>query len=451
MKLQFKINFLSTLLTLIIFICSFTGIYYFYQYLAYNTEFEQLQAQGDEMLVAISELEDTKNIEAVLRSYLPPNGLIHVVDESNKTLIRLQGTTHTNKIEYSLNDQERYTISSWDDMQVMALTYPIIWPTHEVVHVQFVQPLTELDDHLALLRWILILMTLLAIIPIYLASQAIVRITATPIEKLTNTMQRNTIEARYDKHEIDQKNKDEIALMTETYNSLMEKLEDSYTKQQQFVGNASHELKTPLTVIESYAKLLQRRGFENAHVNEEALTAITSQTTHMKSMMEQMLQLARANENIQMKWAPVAVMPVVEQIAKSIQQAYGREVRIHGDDAHLISDRDKLTQLLFILLDNARKYSDEPIEVTVTNGDFVTIAISDSGIGIPEKDVPHIFDRFYRVAKDRSRETGGTGLGLSIAKSFAAALRGEISVESTPGVGSTFTVTLPKEGPKNEN
>ena len=298
-----------------------------------------------------------------------------------------------------------------------------------------------------LLRWILILMTMLAIIPIYLASQAIVRITAKPIEKLTATMRRNTLEARYDKHETESRSKDEIAQMTETYNSLMEKLEESYTKQQQFVGNASHELKTPLTVIESYAKLLQRRGFDNEEVNVEALQAITNQTEHMKSMMEQMLQLARANEDIQMKWAPVALTPVVEQIATSIQQAYGREVRIHGDALTIVTDREKLTQLLFILLDNARKYSEQPIDVTITNGAHVSIAVQDYGIGIPAADVDHIFDRFYRVSKDRSRGTGGTGLGLSIAKSFASALRGEIAVTSQQGVGSTFTVTLPKEGP----
>ena len=451
MKLQFKINILSTLLTLIIFICSFTGIFYFYQYLAHNTEFEQLQIRGDEMLVAISELEDTNNIEAVLRSYLPPNGLIHVVDENDNTLIRLQGTAHAQKIEYELEEDERYTISMWDETPVMAISYPIIWPNHDVVHVQFVQLLTELEDHLALLRWILILMTLLAIIPIYLASQAIVRITATPIEKLTATMQRNTVEARYDKHDTTSKSKDEIAQMTATYNSLMEKLEDSYTKQQQFVGNASHELKTPLTVIESYAKLLQRRGFSNAQVNEEALQAITSQTSHMKSMMEQMLQLTRANENVQMNWESITIQPVLNEIATSIQQAYGREVRIHGDNPSIISDRDKLTQLLFILLDNARKYSEEAIDVTVTDGDFITIAVRDYGIGIPTQDLANIFDRFYRVAKDRSRETGGTGLGLSIAKSFASALRGTITVDSTLGEGSTFTVTLPKEGPKFEN
>ena len=447
MKLQFKINILSTVMTLVLFIVSFTGIYYIYQYLAYNTEYEQLQSHGDEMLVAISELESVDNIEPVLRSYLPPNGLIHVVDEADKTLMRIQATAHTQKITYDIQEGERYTISTWNDMPVMAITYPIIWPTHEVVHIQFVQPLAELEDHLMLLRWILILMTMLAIIPIYLASQAIVRITAKPIEKLTATMHRNTLEARYDKHETESRSKDEIAQMTETYNSLMEKLEESYTKQQQFVGNASHELKTPLTVIESYAKLLQRRGFENEEVNVEALEAITNQTEHMKSMMEQMLQLARANEDIQMKWAPVALMPVVEQIATSIQQAYGREVRIHGDALTIVTDREKLTQLLFILLDNARKYSEQPIDVTITNGAHVSIAVQDYGIGIPAADVDHIFDRFYRVSKDRSRGTGGTGLGLSIAKSFASALRGEIAVTSEQGVGSTFTVTLPKEGP----
>lgn len=450
MKLQFKINILSTLLTLIIFICSFTGIFYLYQYLAYNTEFGQLQVRGDEMLIAISELENTENIEAVLRSYLPPNGLIHVVDEDHKTLVRIQSTAHTEKIQYKLDKDDRYTISNWQGTPVMAIHYPIIWPTKEIVSVQFVQPLTELEDHLALLRWILILMTLLALIPIYLASQAIVRITAAPIERLTKTMKRNTIEARYDKHEMKSRSKDEIALMTETYNSLMERLEENYTKQQQFVGNASHELKTPLTVIESYAKLLQRRGFANEDVNNEALTAITAQTEQMKAMMAQMLQLARANEDVQMTWEMVSTNAILSQITKSIEQAYGRKVEVTGEDVTFISDRDKLTQALFVLLDNARKYSDDEIKVTVTDGETIRIEVQDFGIGIPTKDLPHIFDRFYRVAKDRNRQTGGTGLGLSIAKSFVTALNGTIEVQSELGIGTTFIVTLPKEGPRSE-
>ena len=234
--------------------------------------------------------------------------------------------------------------------------------------------------------------------------------------------------------------------MTETYNKLMQQLENNYTKQQQFVGNASHELKTPLTVIESYAKLLERRGFSNESINKEALEAIIKETGNMKQMMEQMLELAKANEQPKMEWATVAIKPLLEEIAQRMKQAYGTHIKITGDNLSILSDEAKLKQLLFIFLDNAKKYSEQPIDVEIVNGAVVQIRITDYGVGIPQDDLPHLFDRFYRVDKTRNRQTGGTGLGLSIAKQLAQLLAIKIDMTSTVGVGTTVTLSFRERG-----
>ncbi len=451
MKLQAKINLLSTVLTLIIFCLCFTGIYYFYRYLAYDTEYERLKGYGDEMLAAVSELETANQIDTLLRSYIPQNGMIHITDADNHPFLRLQATSSADKMDYLINENANYTISEWEGVPVMAIRYPMVWPDYSIVNVHFVQPLGEVADNMAMLKWILILIILLAIIPIYLASQVLVRLIAVPIQRLTNTMQRNISQSKYEQLQAPANTKDEIAKMTQTYNSLMDKLEDSYAKQQQFVGNASHELKTPLTIIESYAKLLQRRGFENKEINQEALEAITSQTAQMKAMMEQMLELAKANEALQLKWETISSKELFSDILTSFRQAYKREIQLHADEFVFSTDVSKLKQIVFILLDNARKYSDGKIDVFIQNGPTVTIKVQDYGIGIAKKDIPHLFDRFYRVSKDRNRQTGGTGLGLAIAKDFAELLHGTITVESRVGVGPVFTVTLPKEVTGHEN
>lgn len=443
MKLKTKVNLFSTILTSIILISSFTGIYYLFKKLAFETEYAQLQQNADELIVAVSKLESTKEIDTLFRAYIPANGLIHVKDEKNNTLFRLQATATAEKIPIIKDIKEPYTISYWNNNPVISMEVPIIWPTHEVVTAQFVQPLPDVSQNMERLKWVLISITLIAILPIYLASSVLVRIIIKPIGQLTETMQNNIENGSFEQIVVN--GKDEIAAMGKTYNELMDKIEETVEKQQQFIGNASHELKTPLTVIESYAKLLQRRGFENENVTKESISAIVNETFNMKNMIEQMLQLARITENVKMNWQFVSLTNLLESIKKQMRQVYNREIIIKGDTISITTDEGKLKQLLFILLDNARKYSDDAIEVTVTLNQHVEIAIQDKGIGIPKEDIPHLFDRFYRVDKDRNRKTGGTGLGLSIASQLANMLNVEIKVESIVGIGTTVTLILPIE------
>ena len=450
MRLNTKVNILSTLLTLIILIGSYTAIYFLFKNLAYDTEYAQLQNRADELVAAVSDVDSATNIESLFRAYIPPNGMLRVVSEQDKTLLHMQATSSSEKIAYKIKTGEDFTISIWNDTPVIAMQYPLIWPDHSVVTVQLVQPLPDIAKNMELLKWILIMMTLAAMIPIYLASTVLVRIIVHPIQRLTMTMQKNIETSRYEQITLQDHKRDEIAEMTETYNKLMQQLENNYTKQQQFVGNASHELKTPLTVIESYAKLLERRGFSNESINKEALEAIIKETGNMKQMMEQMLELAKASEQPKMEWATIALKPLLEEIAQRMKQAYGTHINITGDNLSIVSDEVKLKQLLFIFLDNAKKYSEQPIEVEIVDGAIVQIRITDYGVGIPQDDLPHLFDRFYRVDKARNRQTGGTGLGLSIAKQLAQLLAINIDITSTVGVGTTVTLSFIERGVGDE-
>lgn len=319
-------------------------------------------------------------------------------------------------------------------------------PNDEIAEAKLIQPLPTITDNMNRLLIILVLMTLVALIPIYLASQLFVQLIVKPVLQLTSTMEKNIQQSSYEQIPTRKQSNDEIAQMATTYNHLMAQLEDAHDKQQQFVGNASHELKTPLTVIESYTKLLKRRGTQDAKITEEALEAILKETTNMKAMIEQMLALAKTNEMTKINMTTFALQPFIDQIVQSIKTAYHREIHVNIPDVDITTDEAKLKQLLFIFIDNARKYSDDVIKIHASVKNDLHISIQDFGVGIPQEDLPNLFHRFYRVDKDRNRKTGGTGIGLSIAKELADRLNAEVSIDSELGKGTTILLIVPLSG-----
>jgi two-component system, OmpR family, sensor histidine kinase ArlS len=444
MKLKTKVNLFSTLLTLLILIGSFTGIYFLYKELAFSTEAEQLQARANELSTAVSSLTTTNSIDTIFRAYIPTDGAIIVRNEEEKNLIHLQMTSE--QIEFEVDNDEPYTKKIIGHIPYIALTTPLIWPDQQIVEAKFIQPLPTITENLNQLIIILMLMTLLAIVPMYLASQLLVRLIVKPVQRLTTTMEKNIHDFSFEQLPVKKSSRDEIARMTTTYNHLMAQLEDVHDRQQQFVGNASHELKTPLTVIESYAKLLKRRGTTNVEVTEEALTAILNETNNMKTMIEQMLALAKVNETTKVTLTMLSLLPFVQTIADSFEAAYHRKIYVDVPDIKIKTDEAKLKQLLFIFIDNAQKYSEDVIEITAHTTNHLHITIRDYGIGIPKEDIPNLFNRFYRVDKDRNKKTGGVGIGLSIAKELANRMNAQISIESVLGSGTAIHIQLPLIG-----
>ncbi|MEK4426105.1 sensor histidine kinase [Solibacillus sp. FSL K6-1523] len=444
MKLNTKVNILSTLLTIVILIGSFTGIYFLFEELAYSTEEKQLRERAYELSTTVSSLQSTENINTIFRAYLPTNGAIIVKTEKGEYILNIQ--SKGKKVHISPSKDEYFARKVIDGIPHIAMNFPLIWPNQQIVVANLIQPVPTITENLNRLQVILLLITLIALIPIYFASQLLIRLIVKPVQQLTAAMERNIQQSSYEQIAVKKKSQDEIAMMTITYNDLMAQLETHHEQQQQFIGNASHELKTPLTVIESYAKLLKRRGTDNPDVTNEALVAIINETAMMKQMIEQMLALAKTSEVAKVKLSFFAFQPFINTIAQSFQQAFHRTIIVDVPDAIIGTDEAKLKQLLFIFLDNARKYSDEKITIIGRVNEMIEIQIQDRGKGIPKEDIPHLFDRFYRVSKDRNRQTGGVGIGLSIAQEISKQLKATIEVESVLGQGTTIHIQLPLNG-----
>ena len=454
MKLNTKVNVFTTLVASIILACSLVAVYFLYKSFAVETEFDQLQSRADDLAKAVSSLETAVGIDTLIRTYLPTDGYIVVEDDVGSPIIRMQATSVA--LPAMEESDDNFEILSIKGIDHLVMNYPLLWPEVGVANAKFVQPIPHIATNLSLLRWILMTLMIISIIPIYLASNLLSRIIVRPITSLTKLMQKNIENQSFEQIPIQSNSKDEIANMTKTYNKLMDELEQGYVRQQQFVGNASHELKTPLTVIESYADLLLRRGFEQKDVAVEALEAIASESKTMKALIEQMLDLAKSMESMKLDMEQFELFSFVERLTTQMERSFDLTIHVQGDEVMIATDKQKLKQILYILIDNARKYSDAGSPITITlkrNVHDVTLSIQDRGIGIPPEDLPHIFERFYRVTKDRNRKTGGTGLGLSIATQLATLIQAKLSAESTVGVGTTIHLTIPLfvEVAPNEN
>ncbi|QIN79519.1 HAMP domain-containing protein [Rubrobacter marinus] len=222
-----------------------------------------------------------------------------------------------------------------------------------------------------------------------------------------------------------------------------------------FVSDVSHELRTPLTTIQSALDLIERARERLDPLEHRALELADGELKRIRGMVEELLTLAQMDSRqYSLEVAPSDLDEVVRSAISGIEskaQRFGIELRYDPSDSSphttCVCDAQKIYQVLLNLLDNAIKYSDPGgrVRVYVLDGrDYVTVRVSDTGVGIPEEDLPQLFDRFYRVNKDRSRTTGGSGLGLAISKQIVDLHGGALAVRSTVGVGSTFDVRLPK-------
>lgn len=251
----------------------------------------------------------------------------------------------------------------------------------------------------------------------------------------------------------------EIRNLAENYNAMAEQLESLDRSRNQFVSNASHELKTPMTSMKLLLENVIYQPDMPAELRAEFLQDINHEIDRLTHIVTDLLELTRMdNHQMQLKVSEVNLSEIIaESVRMLTPTAETRSQLIHADiadDVMMQGDADKLKQIATNLIDNALKYSQENNTVTVTlsvKAKKAVFAVSDQGVGISEEDQKHIFERFYRVDKARSRETGGTGLGLSIVRQLVSLHHGDISVDSMPGRGSTFTVTLPLDGKEGES
>jgi heavy metal sensor kinase len=244
---------------------------------------------------------------------------------------------------------------------------------------------------------------------------------------------------------------DELQRLSETLNNMLSRIEGAFQRVAQFTADASHELRTPLAILRTRTELALRRP-RSEREYQEVLGQLLHGLERSSDLVERLMLLARADsgdrilqhERVQLD---VILRSVCEQGATL---AAAKNLRFHmqlnPQEMPLEGDADFLERLFLILIDNAIKYTAPEGEIVLSGqveGSAVVVSVRDSGIGISEADLPHLFERFYRVDKARSRESGGAGLGLAIGRWIARAHHGEIEVESTLGKGAVFRVRLP--------
>ena len=242
----------------------------------------------------------------------------------------------------------------------------------------------------------------------------------------------------------------ELDGLTRAINAMLERIDQGYQAQARFVSDASHELRTPISVIQGYANLLNRWGKDNPAARQEAIDAIVQESDSMARLVEQLLFLVRGDNDTQVvHLEQVDLTLVADEVARETQLLdTGREIAAQLEPMVLVwADPRLVKQAYRILVDNAVKYTPEGGHIRLSlcqEGGTARLAVTDDGPGIPREELGKLFRRFYRADQSRNRQTGGTGLGLSIAHWIAQRHGGWIEVTSRPGVGSRFTLVLPE-------
>jgi heavy metal sensor kinase len=244
---------------------------------------------------------------------------------------------------------------------------------------------------------------------------------------------------------------DELQRLSDTLNEMLDRIEAAFLRITQFTADASHELRTPISLVRTEAELALRRSRGESEYRE-ALRHILLEAERTTSLIEQLLSLARADSGREtLNLQPVDLPEILREVVEGWRQvATVRNLQLTASieerELSVLGDEPALRRVVDILLDNAFKYTPSPGTVSLSleqKGENAVITVQDSGVGIAEDEQDKIFERFYRVDKARSRALGGAGLGLAIARWIVSQHRGVVVVESTMGKGSTFRIELP--------
>jgi signal transduction histidine kinase len=279
----------------------------------------------------------------------------------------------------------------------------------------------------------------------FLASRALA-----PIDQMTRTAQRISAEDLSARLNLPSTN-DEVGRLAATFDHMLARLDEAFQRERQFTADASHELRTPLAAMQAIIGVI-RAERRKPQDYELALDDLAEETDRLRSLTENLLLLARRDTNQPMVFDEVDIALLLRDLSDSLRplaEKKGLSLVSNLPERLMINgDSDGLIRLFVNLLDNAIKYTPSgsiTISMSLPANNMLTVAITDTGVGIPANDLPHIFDRFYRV--ERSRATRGSGLGLAIAAEIVQAHRGTIEVTSNPGEGTTFSVRLPVVNP----
>ncbi|MBC1284826.1 HAMP domain-containing histidine kinase [Listeria booriae] len=409
-----------------------------------------------------------ENIDAVVKSSLTirermEDQVLVFYDKKGKRIEQYTGTPYNDKA-YAKYDYSTYL--STGQTQVGTLSKPTINGQQMVIsqvpifnsqdnatvigYIQVINPMTSYNSMMGKLLATMFLLGGVALFISGMLGYLLAQNFLNPLTRMAKTMndiRNNGFQKRIEATTI---TKDEIGELTLVFNDMMAQIERSFEQQKQFVEDASHELRTPVQIMEGHLKLLNRWGKDDPEVLDESLNASLTELERMKKLVQEMLDLSRAEQISQTKELQiVCVNDVVEQVRRNFEvmhEDFLFTLKEDDKDLHAMIQHNHLEQILIIIADNAVKYSGDSKQIDVhvyQEEEQIKVSVKDYGVGISPEEIDKIFNRFYRVDKARSREVGGNGLGLAIAKELVSGYQGSIQAESEDNVGTTITITLP--------
>ena len=315
----------------------------------------------------------------------------------------------------------------------------------------FISRIQRLMDALSGVRWKLVQVFIVIAVAALILALFLSQVLTKPITSLSKTMRKmgkGDLSVR-----VPVQGSGELRELAENYNTMASQLESLDKTRSQFVSNASHELKTPLTTMKVMLETLIYQPDMPADLRLEFMQDMNHEIDRLTGIITDLLTLSQMDQGAEnSRKEPVQLSELTEETVRLLRPAAEkRNQRLEEEiepDLEMMGDRIKLNQILYNLTENALKYTQDggTIRVSLNREDGELVwRIRDNGVGIPPEDQSHIFERFYRVDKARSRDTGGTGLGLSIVRQLVKLEGGTVSVESEPGKGSVFTVRFPEE------
>lgn len=326
----------------------------------------------------------------------------------------------------------------------------VITADNKVVYVQVFKSMTKEYKFLDLLFELMAIADCLGVIISFFAGFFISKNMLKPINNVTTMAQNISIHDLNNRIEVPETN-DEVARLAKTFNEMIARLQDSFNRQNQFVSDASHELRTPISVINGYINMLDRWGKEDEVILKESIDVIKSETINMSNLIERLLFLAREDMNRQILDSDkFSANELITEIVKETRIIDTEHNIINGKNSvgYICADRKLIKQMVRALIENSMKFTPAGGDIqidSIIEDDSLLIIIKDSGIGINQEDIPKLFDRFYRVDKVRTKNNckGGTGLGLSIVKTIAQAHNGDVMIQSEVDRGTKVTIKLP--------
>jgi two-component system, OmpR family, sensor histidine kinase ArlS len=404
--------------------------------------------EGDRMTVQL-----IKRNTSLINAIVDKDQTVRIYNYDHVEIIRINDTFQapTNKPTTSDIRSGMMLQSKIDDSEAFVMYLPIQIGLFEG-YLELIHPLSTFHSMMNYMLTLLILLGFGAVIIATTLSRYIASLLLKPIQQLRDSMatvRDQGLEAQPIIEGIDQQHiaNDEIGDLLAIYHSMLDELKESFDRQQQFVQDASHELRTPIQAIEGHLSLINRWGKNNPLVLEESIQTSLEEVRKMKKLMEELLLLARNEAASKNEKANIVEMVhAVREELLFIHPNVELNVHVEGKLDNVRISEQALRQIVRNIVENAIHYNVEVPNVIMTlkrQQSTITLTIEDNGIGIDEKHLPYIFNRFYRVDDVRTTSIGSTGLGLSITKMLADKYNVQLYVQSKVNVGTKFTLEFP--------